>query len=44
IDKIIWKQSIEVSDCYHLLFEQDDEGILYVTTIAKSVFTTTAAF
>jgi len=37
-----WKESPQVNDCYRALFEQNSEGVFWVSIIARSAFSMVA--
>ena len=41
-DIVSWKQSEEVLDCYRALFEMNEEGVFWVSIIARAAFSMVA--
>ncbi|RIB04329.1 hypothetical protein C2G38_2254432 [Gigaspora rosea] len=38
ISELKWKESEQVAQCFHTLFEYNNNGVLWITIIAKSAF------
>ena len=41
-DIVRWKESPQVSDCYRALFQQNNNGIYWVSVITRTAFSTAA--